>query len=569
MYILGINPSIDAATSLLDEKNIIAAVSEERFERKKHLRAFPLQSLKYCLEAGKIKMSDIKAAAVCWNPGIHLDHLSILRGGNFRHYSELLIHIPYYLLKESNLKPASNSTSSYVKQEFIFKDKKNPLEIYYINHHLSHAASAFFLSPYKNAAILTIDGYGEETSGLMAVAKKNNINPVKELFFPHSIGSIYAAITQYLGFTPNQDEGKVMGLSAWGKPAYYSKLKKIIKVLPGGDIELDLSYFSFYMERHIRVSQKFTDEFGPAKFFNEPITGRHKNLASSLQKIISEVVCQLAYILYEKTGEKNLCLAGGVALNCGINGILRNRLPFKNIFVPPAPGDDGNSLGAALYLKHIILGYPKINYPEKVYLGTDFENKKIKEMLSRCNVDYLECKNPEKKAAELLAQNKIIGWFLDRMEFGPRALGNRSILAHPGGEKVKERLDYKIKKRAEFRPYAPSILKEKYSLFFKENVDSPYMSFCSEVLQEQREKIKQVVHKDGTARVQIVDNKINSKFYLIIKEFEKLSGLPLVLNTSLNTHHQPIVNTPEEALQLFFTTDLDAIFLGKYLIRKN
>ncbi len=569
MYILGINPSIDASACLIDDKNIIFASSEERFNRIKHARTFPLQSIHSCLESKGKKLTDIDAIAISWNPGINIEHLNTLTGTNYRNYAELLIHIPFHLLKELKKQQNINSKVAYVMQEFMLENSNKPIKIYYLDHHLSHAAASFYISEFKNAAILTMDGYGEETSILFAIGQNNRIKPVKRFYFPHSLGSIYAAFTQYLGFTPNGDEGKVMGLAAWGKPIYYSELKKIVKFDSKKELEIDLTFFSYFMERQFRISSKFINKFGAVRLPDEPINEHHKNIACSLQKIIEDIACQLAHELYELSGEKNLCLAGGVALNCAMNGIMQKNTPFKNIFVPPYPGDDGNSLGSALYLKHNILGLLRQTYREKVFLGASYKDVKIEKILKNVKIKFISCENKEKKAAELLAQNKIIGWFQERMEFGPRALGNRSILAHPNGDNVKKRLDQGIKKRAEFRPYAPAILKEKYNLFFKDTPYSPYMSFCAKVNPEYKNRIKNVIHIDGTARVQVVESDISKSFYILISEFENLTGIPIVLNTSLNTFSEPIVNTPEEAIHLFFTTDLDAIFLGKYLLYKE
>ncbi|MBI5206667.1 MAG: hypothetical protein HY934_02640 [Candidatus Firestonebacteria bacterium] len=570
MYILGLNPSIDASAAIIDDKNILAASDEERFQRIKHYRGFPVQSMKFCLEYSLKKIKDIDAIAVCWNPGIHLEHLSSLRGNNIRHYTELLIHIPFHILKELNRDNKNTYSSvSYIKQEINIKGNSYPIEIYYLNHHLCHAASAFFLSPFKHSAILTMDGYGEETSILLAYGENNIIKPIKEIYFPISIGSLYGAITQYLGFIPNFDENKVMGLAAWGKPVYYTKFKKIIKFSKKGCLDLDLNYFSYYIERRLRVSSKFIKEFGSPRLDNEPITQHHKDIASSLQKILIDIILELMNMLYDMCKEKNLCLAGGVALNCSLNGFLYNRTPFSNIFIPPIPGDNGNSLGAALYLKHVIKKFPYKDYPEKVYLGTCYKDVEIEKILIRSKIKFKKYNNPELKAAQFIAQNKIIGWFQGRMEFGPRALGNRSILAHPGKEDIRNRLDKKIKFRNDFEPYAPAILKEKYNQFFENNYPSPYMSFCTGVIRDKYKLIKNVIHNDFTGRIQIVDKNTNFIFYNLLKEFEKLTGLPIVLNTSLNTRGEPIVNTIEEALKLFFTTDLDAIFLGKYLIEKQ
>ncbi|MBI5417538.1 carbamoyl transferase [Candidatus Poribacteria bacterium] len=565
MYILGINPSIDASSSLINENEIVAAASEERFERIKHIRAFPYKSMNYCFLYGKKNISDIDAVAICWNPGIHINNLSSLHGANKRHYSELLIQIPYFLLKKTN---SIASNTSYIKQEIYLNNESKPLSIYYLNHHLSHAASAFFLSPFKHAAILTMDGYGEEASILMSYGKGNSITPIKEILFPDSIGSLYAAVTQYLGFLPNQDEGKVMGLAAWGKPAYYNKFKKIIKITSRGELELDLSYFSFYMERRLRISSKFINEFGAMRNSDEPITQHYKNIACSLQKIVEDITLNLVQKLYENCKTENLCLAGGVTLNCALNGNLKNKSPFENIFVPSAPGDDGNSLGAALYLKHVIMKQPRIAYSNQVYLGPCYEEPDIEKILNLAKVKFIKCENSARIAARLLAKNKIIGWFQGRAELGPRALGNRSILAHPGENNVKERLDKKIKLRAEYRPYAPAILKEKFSFYFDGEYNSPYMSFCAKVNTLKKGNMKNVIHKDNTSRVQIIDKNINPLFYSLIAEFEKITGLPLILNTSLNTNGEPIVNTIEQALHMFFTSDLDVLFLEKYLIVK-
>lgn len=566
MYILGINYSgHDSSASLIKDGAIVAAAAEERFLRLKHAGTFPFKAVHYCLSEAGIRLTDLDHIGLYWNPG----HEIAARADTRDYVRDEREHLYFFANQLLTMIPRGEKQIEGIVQEIKFKSRENPLKIHFCEHHLTHAASCFFVSPFKEAAILTIDSYGEETTTLFAHGKENRIEILDEIKLPHSVGQLYSAVTQFLGFRTNSGEGKVMGLASYGKPAYEEQFRKIVKFLPEGKFELDLSWFEFYRKTGRKYSDKFVEAFGPPRRPEvEKITAHHADLAATLQKVTEDLMVHFATHAQKITGSKNLCLAGGVVLNSVGNGkIFKTRL-FKDLWIQPAAHDVGASLGTALYIHHQSLGHRREFVQIHDYWGPSYSGEQIKKLLETAKIPYIRHENIEEVAAKLISQNKIIGWFQGRMEFGPRALGNRSILANPCHPEMKEILNSMVKHREDFRPFAPTILEEKCGEYFDESYPSPFMLLVYDVLPEKRELIPAVTHVDNTGRVQTVNRKENPRYYKLIEEFEKLTGVPVVLNTSFNIRGEPIVCTPEDALKCFAATGLDYLVMENFLIAK-
>lgn len=567
MYILGINFSghDSSVTIIKDTGEIIAAAAEERFLRLKHTGVFPFKALDYCLKTAGVELMDIDHIGLYWNPG---HELAVADTRDYvRDNREFLYFFANQLI---SVLPRDKRAIEGIIQEIKFKDKKNPTRIYFCEHHLTHAASAFFVSPYEEAAILTIDSFGEETTTMFAHGKGNKIEILDEIKLPHSVGQLYTTFTQYLGFRANSGEGKVMGLASYGQPTYFEDFKKLVNFLPNGRFELDLSYFEFFRRTGRRYSDKLVDLFGPARTGeSEPVTDRHKNIAASLQKMTEELMIHFAKHAKKITNSNTICMAGGVVLNSVGNGKIYKTGLFKDIWTQPAAHDVGTSLGTALYINHQLLNKPRKFVQVHDYWGPSYKNEEIKKMLDLAKVPYTQHENIEAVTAKLLFENKIIGWFQGRMEFGPRALGNRTILANPCHPDMKDILNKYVKHREGFRPFAPSVLEEKSGEYFEEGYPSPFMLLVFDVLEEKRKVIPAVTHVDNTGRVQTVNAKENPRYYKLIQEFEKLSGVPIVLNTSFNIRGEPIVCTPQDALKCFVATGMDYLIMENFLISKE
>ena len=572
MLILGLNYSLDSAASLIQDGRILASAAEERFDRIKHTRAFPSGALNYCLSSQGIRdIRDVDAVAFFWNAGQHLEHFDVRRSTQWRHHSEFLTALPNYLL---SLVPGGSEERrvDYTKQEFVLSSKDGPkssIDIYYLDHHLCHAASCFYVSPFDDAAILTMDGYGEKTTVLMAHGQGTNITPLKRIEFPHSLGSFYAALTQYLGYRANCDEGKVMALAGFGGSTYLDQMRSIFRLGDDGSFETDLSYFSYYQQGPRRYSEQFERVFGPERRPDEELTQRHYDVAAAGQAVLEEVMVHLARWLKQETGSKRVCLAGGVALNCVANSRVLADSGFEDLFVFPAAGDDGTSLGAALYLHHGILGNPRAFVLGHPYWGPEFSAEEVEAELAASKVNRVTVPESLPEAvAGLLADGSFVGWFQGRMEIGPRALGARSILADPRRADVKDRLNSEVKHREPFRPYAPSVLEERCADYFEPGHPSPFMLQVQRIRPDKASEVPGVVHVDGTVRAQTVSKSALPVFRQTIEAFEGRTGVPMVLNTSFNIQGEPIVCTPRDALRCFFSTGLDALAIGPFLVRK-
>tara|TARA_B100000767_G_C19768641_1_gene538837 strand:+ start:1821 stop:3659 length:1839 start_codon:yes stop_codon:yes gene_type:complete len=595
MYILGISAYYhDSAACLIHDGKIIAAAQEERFTRIKQDDSFPYQAIQYCVDEAEIDPSEIVNVVFYEKPFLKFERLLetylAFAPRGFRSFASAMpLWIKEKLFQKYNL----------VKSlEKVFSDNNNWSEkLLFSEHHLSHAASAFYPSPFQNAAILTLDGVGEWTTTSLAVGNGKTVKVLKEMHFPHSLGLLYSAFTYYTGFKVNSGEYKVMGLAPYGEPIYADLIKdKLIELKEDGSFHLDMSYFDFCTGLTM-TSEKFHKLFGgsPRKPETE-LSQREMDLAASIQKVTEEIVIKLARSIAKETGETNLCLAGGVALNCVVNGVLSRENIFENIWIQPAAGDAGGALGAALAAWHISYNRDRnhsIDRDEMMgsYLGPSFSNEQIESFLKDCGAVFhkLSEKDLIEKVAIALTEEKAVGWMQGRMEFGPRALGNRSIIADPRSEFMQKQLNLKVKYRESFRPFAPSILSEYVSEWFKHDGSSPYMLLVAEVKEQKRlamneeqkslfgidklnvprSAVPAITHVDYSARIQTVHADTNPKYHAVISHFNDLTGCPLVVNTSFNVRGEPIVCSPADAFRCFMGTELDVLAVGDYLLFKN
>jgi len=558
MYILGIACFYhDSSAALLKDGVVLAAAQEERWTRKKHDTSFPVNAIKYCLREARITVKQVAAVAFYEKPMLKFERLLYSHLQMFpKSLGTFVKALPSWVLEKLRVPSIISRKVGYRGQ------------VYYVEHHLAHAAGAFFTSPFKKATILTTDGVGEWATTTLGVGKGNNVKLLKEIHFPHSLGLFYSTMTAFLGFKVNNDEYKVMGLAAYGQPKYYQAVKGLIDVKSDGSFMLDMGYFTFHYKNKM-FGKELVDLLGPARKPETEVTQRHKDIAASVQKVLEEVYFKMLNHLYELTGIKNVCLSGGVALNSVANGKVTDRTKFEDVFVPPAPSDAGSSLGAALAVWHK-LGNKKRG-GATVFLGPSFDMPYIENFLKENTVSYEKFTDKQlvERVAKLIWENNVVGWFQGRMEFGERALGNRSILANPCNPKMRDILNVKVKHREQFRPFAPVVPLEYAKKYFNADLEVPFMSFVYPVLEEIRSKLPAVTHVDGSARLQTVTKQQNEKYYNLIKEFEKLSSVPILVNTSFNVRGEPIVMTPEHAYNCFKGTGIDYLVLGNCVVKKE
>ena len=591
--ILGISAFYhDSAACILKDGKIIAAAQEERFTRKKHDASYPFNAIEFVLNFSGLKLNQV-------------DHIVFFEKP-FLKFERLLE--TYVAFAPKGFKQFSKSMPTWLKEKLfqknlLFKelkkhdnDYRSDKNIFFSDHHLSHAASAFFPSPFEEAVVLTADGVGEWATTTIAVGKGNKLDIKKEIHFPHSLGLLYSAFTYYTGFKVNSGEYKLMGLAPYGKPIYEEQVKILIDIKEDGSFRLNQKYFN-YATGLTMTNNKFHNLFGqkPRNPSSEKLTQFHMDIAASIQKVTEEIMIKLARNIRTEYNIKNLCLAGGVALNCVANGKILKEKIFENIWIQPAAGDAGGSLGAALALWYIDKKNQRfINSNDDMqgaYLGPEFTQDQIENELNKTGGNF-ETVNYEvliDRTSEYLSKGKAIGWFQGRMEFGPRALGNRSILGDPRSEKMQSILNLKVKYRESFRPFAPSILKEDLANWFDLNVDSPYMLFVANInlnkkiemtddqkklfgidkLNIKRSEIPAVTHIDYSARIQTVSQNTNKLYYDLIYKFKEKTGCPVVVNTSFNVRGEPLVNTPMDAFNCFMGTDLDYLVIGNCILDKN
>ena len=568
MYTLGISCYYhDSAAALLKDGHVIAAVEEERFSRKKFDDDFPKLAINWCLKEAGITPEQIDSVAFYDKPILKFERLL----DNYiavapRGLNSFLDVIPKWLHKRLWIKTDIKKYLKGFNGEIIFPE-----------HHMSHAAHTFYTSPFEEAAILTVDGVGEWTTASFGIAKNNTIQLTNDIRWPHSVGLFYSAFTYFLGFQVNEGEYKLMGLSAYGKPKYYDLIiNNLIDVKDDGSIHLNMKYFAFTHDK-VMTNDKFSKLFGiPPKKKHDETLQIHFDIGASAQKVLEEIILKMANHVHKKTGMKNLCFGGGVALNGVANYNLLKNGPFDNIHIPPSPGDAGSAVGCAQYSYHIhhsqkknIENNPSVTIRENVYVGPSYTNEEIRKFLDSNKVSYekLDEQSLLERTAKLISEGNIVGWYQGKMEWGPRALGNRSILADPRDAKMKDILNEKIKHRESFRPFAPSIMEEYVSDYFDIDVPSPYMLMVTNV--KQPKKIPAVTHIDGTGRLQTVSAESNPLYYNLINEFYKITGIPVLINTSMNVMGEPIVNTPEQAYAMITKTDMDCIIMGDNLIFSN
>ena len=595
MYILGISAFYhDSAACLLRDGEIVAAAQEERFTRQRHDPGFPHHAIKYCLKEAGISSEDVTNVVFYEKPFVKFERLLetylAFAPMGFRSFAAAMpLWIKEKLFQKSIL---ANELGATLGEAVNWRER-----LLFSEHHLSHAASAFYPSPFESAAILTLDGVGEWTTTSLAVGNGKDLKVIKEIHFPHSLGLLYSAFTYYTGFKVNSGEYKVMGLAPYGEPKYADLIKeKLIQVAEDGSFQLDMSYFNFATGLTM-TNKKFDALFGgPARTSESDLGQREMDLAASVQKVTEEIVVQIARGIAQETSEKNLCLAGGVALNCVANGILLRENIFENIWIQPAAGDAGGALGAALSVWY--LDHAKDRVVSKgrdamrgSYLGPEFSDAEIESELIACGAKFhkLDEASLVDQVAAALADEKAIGWMQGRMEFGPRALGGRSIIADPRSTVMQKQLNLKVKYRESFRPFAPSVLSEHVGDWFEHDCDSPYMLLVADVQEDKRlamtdeekalfgieklnvprSSVPAITHVDYSARIQTVHRDTNPKYHAVITKFHEKTGCPLVVNTSFNVRGEPIICTPTDAFKCFMGTEMDVLAVGNFLLVKE
>ena len=571
MYILGIGCYYhDSSTALLKDGKIVAAAQEERFSRKKHDTSFPINAIIYCLKSQNITIKDI-------------DHIGFYEKPFLKFERILSQHLQMFPL---SFKTFLNSMPSWINEKLriirtIRKELKYKKDILFIEHHLSHAAGSFLISPFEKAAILTIDGVGEWTTTTCGIGNENDINLMKEIKFPNSIGLIYSTITSYLGFSVNNSEYKVMGLSSYGDMnkstnKYYKKLKKIIDLKEDGSYKNNMNYFIYHYADKMpsRELCKLLD--GPIRKPDEEITKRHKDIAAALQLLTADIITKILNYVHKITKCDNLILSGGVALNSVYNGRILRNTRFKRIWIQPDPGDGGTSIGTASYIYHSILGNKRNFILKDAYLGPGYSTEEVRNFLDKNKIKYTEIKSEKElleKTARLIYKDNVVGWFQGRMEWGPRALGARSILSNPCNKKMKEILNIKVKHREKFRPFAPVVCEDDALKYFDCDIPIPepadFMLMVYPIKKQWQKEISAVTHVDGSGRLQTIRRSQNHLYYDLIKQFGKLSRIPILINTSFNIRGEPIVCTPYDAYKCMMGTGIDYLVIDKFLIRRD
>jgi len=561
MKILGISCFYhDAAACLLDNGRVVAAVQEERFTRKKHDWGFPHQAIRYCLAEGGVKVEDLDAVGFYDKPFVKFDRIIQTYIATWpRGLLSFLKAIPLWLRQKI-------WTSHLIEKELRYSG-----DIYFGEHHLSHAASTFYASGFDDAAILTVDGVGEWATTSIGHGKGQDIEMLKEIHFPHSLGLLYSTFTYFLGFKVNSGEYKVMGLAPYGKPRFYDViLEKLIDLRPDGSFKLNQKYFSYTYGLRM-AGRKFGKLFGRQRRIPEKALEQvHFDIAASIQKVCDESMLRMARHAHHLTGSSRLCLAGGVALNCVSNSRILREGPFQEVFIQPAAGDAGGAYGIASFISHALLREPRSSRWEHAFVGPGFTQEQVREVLDREGAVYEEFQDEEllETVAQKISEGRVVGWVQGRLEFGPRALGHRSILADARDPKMKDKVNLKIKFRETFRPFAPTVLEERSSKYFQLGQKSPFMLLVAPV-QENERVVPSVTHVDGSARIQTINRGQDRLYHGLIREFEKKTGVPVIINTSFNVRGEPIVCSPEEAWRCFMRTRMDDLVIGPFVLDKS
>ncbi len=592
MIILGLNAYHgDSSACLVIDGKFVAAAEEERFRRIKHWAGFPAEAIKYCLMVGGITIDQVDHIAINRNPSANLLKKALFafsKRPSLEAIKERLANAG----KVSDIKAALSS-------EFKVQSSNIKAVVHNVEHHRAHLASSFFVSPFDSAAVVSVDGFGDFVSAMWGTGKGNEITVKDQVTFPHSLGLFYLAMTQYLGFTHYGDEYKVMGLAPYGKPAEMNKMRRIVKLKPKGLFELDLDHFNHHSEGVSMVwdngepkigrvySDRIIEAFGPPRQKDGPLTDDHKNIAASLQEMYEEAFFHLLDHVHKETKNPNLCLSGGCAMNSVANGKIFDRSGFKDLYIQSAAGDGGGAIGAAYYVWNQEQKNPRSFVMDHAYWGPDFSDAEISAELGvppigsfegrfrselkaeNCTVKKIEDEAELcRRTAEWIAEGKVIGWFQGRMEWGPRALGNRSIVCDPRRADMKAILNDKIKRRESFRPFAPSIIRDAVGEWFETDYEVPFMLQVYQIREGKRKLVPAVTHVNGSGRLQSVTEKQNPRYYRLIKAFEKITGVPMVLNTSFN-ENEPVVCTPQEALDCFLRTRMDVLVLGDWVVERK
>ncbi len=577
MFILGINAYHgDAAAAIVCDGHLIAAAEEERFNRFKHSAGFPENAIRYCLQAAGIGLEDLDHIGISRDPSAHL-HKKILFAAT-RVTSLARSQIKDRLGNAARVRDLKDELA----RRFDVPKKQLRARFHNIEHHRAHLASCFFVSPFDRAALLSIDGFGDFISTMWAVGEGNSIDVLGQVEYPHSTGIVYTATTQFLGFPHYGDEGKIMGLAPYGQPSFINEFREIIRTEENGQFRLKLDYFRHHSEGVEMTwdegspvigrvySDQFAKLFGPARTEGMPLTDRERDIAASLQLRLEEVGFHILNNLHERTGLTDLGLAGGVAYNSVMNGKILLNTPFKRIYVQPAAGDSGTALGVCYQIYNGLLKRERGAVMDGAYTGPEFSNEEIRATLDRSGLAFESFTDDEvtKRAAQDIAAGLVVGWFQGRMEFGPRALGNRSIVVDPRRAEMKDILNDRIKKREPFRPFAPSILEERVGEYFEQTHPAPTMLMVYQIRPERRGEIPAVTHVDGSGRLQTVSRSVNARYYQLISDFAALTGVPVILNTSFN-ENEPIVCTPQEAIECFKKTKMDVLYLGNFALKRD
>ncbi len=580
MIILGLNAYHgDSAACIVVDGQLVAAVEEERLNRLKHWAGFPTEAIRYCLEAAGCSASDV-------------DHVAVNRNASANLMKKAMFALrkrPSFELIRDRLSNASRIRDIRQRycEEFGIDAKSRRPEVHHIEHHVAHLASSYLVSPYNRAAVVSVDGFGDFVGAMWGVGEGDQLRVADRVYFPHSLGLFYLAITQFLGFPHYGDEFKVMGLAAYGKPSQMDAMRKLVRLLPEGRFELGLDYFRHHADGVSMTwdagaptigavfSQRMTDLLGRARLPNEPVTDHHKDIAASMQAMYEEAFFHILHHVHRTTGLDRICLAGGCAMNSVANGKVLLETPFREVYIPPSPGDAGGAVGAAFHVWSHALGQKRQFVMESPYWGPSFTDGQIATAVESSvalreagSVERLDEVALCRRTAEVIAQGKVIGWYQGRMEWGPRALGNRSILVDPRHAEMKDILNSRIKRRESFRPFAPAILSEATGEYFEQAQPDPFMSKVYKIREAKRESIPTATHADGTGRLQTVDRRMNERYWRVIDEFRQLTGVPIVINTSFN-ENEPIVHLPQQAIDCFLRTKMDVLVLGPFFCTKS
>lgn len=562
MIVLGINYFFhDSSACLVVDGRIVAMLEEERFTRRKHTDEFPVRAIEACLRLGGIAAADVDHVAVSVQPAKDWPAKLAYGVAHLRHGKTFFKH---------------EAGNAFFKQRTFwrwyrtaFTGARRP-PVHFVPHHAAHAAGSFFASPYDEAAILSLDGSGEWSTAFLGIGRGLSVTCLQESFFPMSLGSFYEAATEFCGFKPNYDEGKTMGLAPFGDARVHAaRVGELARVDDDGRIRIDLSHFSYQFWGRQRCGERFHRTFGPPRHPDAPFADNHHDVAAAFQLVLEECALKLCRILRQRTSARHLVLAGGVALNSVMNGRILREAGFDDIYVMPAAGDNGTSIGAALYVCHAVLGLPRVAMHDDPYLGTDYSDADIERVLRQCKLPYARHADIVSVAAGLLADGNILGWLQGRMEIGPRALGNRSILANPAFPYMKDKINAEVKHREAYRPFAPSTPIESKDRFFDIKGSSPFMLKVCDVLPRMRPLIPAITHVDGSARLQTVEARTNPRYHELLTRFGRITDVPVLLNTSLNVQGEPIIESPLQAIRCFYSTGLDYLAMGNFLVGKR